>query len=81
MFTLSAGLYTQCKIKRCSPGEADAVLNDLYKDIRNNKFNTESIQHLELLEYPQKMKNMQKLAIQDITKSNKSHEKVGISFI
>ena len=78
MFVISAGLVTQCKIKGHTREELDAVLNDLYKDIRSNTFNTGSIQHWESLDYPQKMRNMQKLAIQDITKSNESQKKVRI---
>ena len=70
------------KVKNGKPMSADDKLNELHKKVQskdfNNIFSMGSEQRIDDLKYPQKMRNMQKLVVKDLSSSDELRRKVSI---
>lgn len=86
LYLFSAGLTVQNKANNpvSTPEEAEALFDSLHKDILSKSFSNilsmASKERIDKLKYPQKMQNMQKLAVQDVAKSDKSRKKVSLYY-
>ena len=82
LYSFSAGLAVHIKTNNpvSTPEEVEVLFDSLHRDILSKNFSNilsmASRERIDKLKYPQKMQNMQKLAVQDVAKSDKLRKKV-----